>query len=403
MADAAGQPVTGSHRIPSINEARVLARERFKSRLLAGEQVGGCDCHDERPAMPAPGGPVDRLAGVRFRDSGQIYWFQASDIALQPGDWVLVETNRGREAGRVVIAPEQMSRRSLQGELTGIVRKMSADDIARMDSQKTASARAVKQCAAIARELHPGTKVIVANFSFDGQLLVVQYSRSDRERRLDDRQLDHLAWTIAAEFRCRVELHEVGPRDEARLLGGLGRCGRTLCCSSWLPVFPDISMNMVKTQDLPLNPSKVSGVCGRLLCCLSYENEQYKKMKILMPKLGQTVETGSGTGIVVAMQLLKELVTVRLNADGKELILNAAELDMNAVDAGDTVPVMMVVPPAPVPAPVRPVPALSGNELKTEETNVDLEIRGARSGPESPAAAPRGGRRRGRRRPSRNS
>jgi len=170
-------------------------------------------------------------------------------------------------------------------------------------------------------------KPISAEYNFDGTHLTLNFSAPER---VDFRDL---AKELAATFRCRVELRQVGPRDEARLLGGLGRCGRTLCCSSWLPVYPEISMNMAKTQDLPLNPSKISGVCGRLLCCLSYENEQYKQTKAVLPRLGQTIDTPQGPGTVVALQVLKELVTVRLAADGVEVVLPAAELGLKRPEA----------------------------------------------------------------------
>ena len=150
-----------------------------------------------------------------------------------------------------------------------------------------------------------GIKPIAADYGFDGSTVTLNFSVPDRERAPEPGVLRDLAREAASALGCRVELRQVGPRDEARLLGGLGRCGRTLCCSSWLPVFPEISMNMAKNQDLPLNPAKVSGVCGRLLCCLSYENEQYRQMKAVMPKLGQSIETPGGMGQVVSMQLLK--------------------------------------------------------------------------------------------------
>ncbi|HQY29733.1 MAG TPA: regulatory iron-sulfur-containing complex subunit RicT, partial [Thermomicrobiales bacterium] len=116
------------------------------------------------------------------------------------------------------------------------------------------------------------------------------------------------------------------PRDEAKLLGGVGRCGRTLCCASWLPVFPEVSMNMAKMQDLPLNPQKVSGVCGRLLCCLSYENDVYRQQKQILPKLGQVIETPSGEGTVISLQVLRELVSVRFPGDLPDQVFPAAEL-----------------------------------------------------------------------------
>jgi cell fate regulator YaaT (PSP1 superfamily) len=187
---------------------------------------------------------------------------------------------------------------------------------------------------------------------------------------------------MAAEFETRVELRQVGPRDEARLLGGVGRCGRTLCCASWLPVYPEISMNMAKAQDLPLNPTKVSGVCGRLLCCLSYENEQYKQMKAILPRLGQTVETPAGAAQVVGLQLLKELVTVR-TPDGVEAVFSSAELGLRAPAAE------VAAPPAPV--------------VRTLETTLETAAAEPQPEPEAPAdeATPAASRRRRRRRGAR--
>jgi cell fate regulator YaaT (PSP1 superfamily) len=170
-------------------------------------------------------------------------------------------------------------------------------------------------------------KPISADYSFDGSHLTLNFSSPER---VDFRDLVR---DLASTFHCRVELKQVGARDEARLLGGLGRCGRTLCCSSWLPVYPEISMNMAKTQDLPLNPSKVSGVCGRLLCCLSYENDQYKQMKAIMPRLGQPIDTPNGPGQVVSLQILKELITVRLDEDRTEHTFSSADLGFREAES----------------------------------------------------------------------
>ncbi|HEX5499046.1 MAG TPA: regulatory iron-sulfur-containing complex subunit RicT, partial [Thermomicrobiales bacterium] len=311
------------------DEARALARERFKARLQAGEPVGQCGCHDEQAALGprSDADPAERVAGVRFRDSGQTYYFRAGRFDLTVGDWVVVETGRGREAGRVVIAPQEVRLSLLQGDLTPIQRTMDDGDIRRMEEYRRGSSHAVRAFGARARAKRIPIKPISAEFSFDGSALVLNYSTPDRDRHADGGALRALAREMAAEFEARVELRQVGPRDEARLLGGLGRCGRTLCCSSWLPVYPEISMNMAKSQDLPLNPSKVSGVCGRLLCCLSYENEQYKQMKAILPRLGQMVETPAGAAQVIGLQLLKELVTVR-TADGVEAVFSTAELGL---------------------------------------------------------------------------
>jgi cell fate regulator YaaT (PSP1 superfamily) len=306
----------------TLDEARAMARRRFKDRLERGEKIGDCDCHSEEAEASAGNGaePAARVAGVRFLDSGRTYYFDPNQHAIEVGDWVVVESSRGKEAGRVIIAPHQVRLSMLQGDLKPILRRLNDDDVRKMEHLKRDAASAVRAFGAKIRERGLPMKPISAEYNFDGSHLTLNFSAADR---VDFRDL---AKELSGIFRCRVELRQVGPRDEARLLGGLGRCGRTLCCSSWLPVYPEISMNMAKAQDLPLNPGKVSGVCGRLLCCLSYENEQYKQMKAIMPRLGQTVETPAGPGMVVSMQVLKETITVRLAADNSEAVFTSADL-----------------------------------------------------------------------------
>lgn len=305
----------------SVDEARAMARQRFKDRVEAGEQVGNCDCHSTESDQADIGtGSAHRVVGVRFLDSGQTFFFAANDLQLETGDWVVAETTRGKEAGRVVIAPHQMRESRLEGELKPLLRKLADKDIEKMNRLKRDSASAVKEFGRQIRERDLPMKPISAEYSFDGSVLTLSFSAPDR---VDFREL---ARELSQTFRCRIELRQVGDRDEARLLGGLGRCGRTLCCSTWLPMFPDISMGMAKTQDLPLNPQKVSGVCGRLLCCLSYENDQYRQMKAIMPRLGQPIQTPSGPGVVVSMQILRETVTVRLEDEARDEVFDAAML-----------------------------------------------------------------------------
>lgn len=306
----------------SLDEARALARDRFKDRLQNGEQIGECGCHDEETTTAATGGPAERVVGVRFRDSGRTFYFTAGSAAPEVGDWVVVETSRGKEAGRVVIAPHQIALNMLDGELTAVERVLDETQIARMHELRGESSRAVKTFAAMIRERHLPMKAISANYNFDGSIVTLNYSTQERPN------VRPLIPSLARAVSARVELNEVGPRDEARLLGGVGRCGRTLCCSSWLPVYPEISMGMAKTQDLALNPSKVSGVCGRLLCCLSYENEQYKQMKAVLPRLGQQIDTPAGRGMVISLQVIKEQVTVQLHDEPQEVVFTSQELGL---------------------------------------------------------------------------
>jgi cell fate regulator YaaT (PSP1 superfamily) len=375
MADGVTGEIAGSsHTFTpySVDEARALARERFKERLENGEEVGNCDCHSsEQSAIPSGNGPISRVTGVRFLDSGQTYFFDPLQFECGLGDWVVVETARGREAGRVVIAPHQVRVNQLQGELKPILRKLDDSDVTKMNRLKRDAADAVKTFGKKIREHGLPMKPISAEYSFDGSHLTLHFSAPDR---VDFREL---AKDLASIYRCRIELRQIGARDEARLLGGLGRCGRTLCCSSWLPVFPEVSMNMAKTQDLPLNPQKVSGVCGRLLCCLSYENEQYRQMKAVMPRLGQIIETPAGRGMVVSMQILRDSVTVRLEEGGTDTVFTAEQLGMRAPSPQ---PVRMVERPAPVqPVAVEAEPAESGEDEADATEGGEEQPSGGRS------------------------
>src|SRR5215208_13073 len=347
------RPLEGSWTPPaSIDEARFLARERFKSRLESGKQIGQCGCGEGDPVLGLDDvSPPECVVGVRFRDSGRIYYFRPVQDDLAVGDWVVVPTGRGEEASRVVLAPHQVRKAQLQGDLGSVTRRLNDDDVRRMETHRRRGPEAIKTFGEVARARQLGIKMIAADYGFDGSTVTLNYSVPDRERTPEPGLLRDLAREAANALSCRVELRQVGPRDEARLLGGLGRCGRTLCCSSWLPVFPEISMSMAKNQDLPLNPAKVSGVCGRLLCCLSYENDQYRQMKAVMPKLGQAIETPGGVGQVVSIQLLKELVTVRLEGDNVEATFRSDELELGV---GGARPRASVIPEAPAPVLVIP-------------------------------------------------
>lgn len=302
----------------NVERAREHAKARFRDRLVNGEQVGGCSCGDD--AAPDGDGESVHVVGVRFRDSARMYFFTAPTEAIVIGNWVVVGTSRGEEAARVVIASHQMALSQLEGEPAPITRVLGEDDVQRMERFREQSSKVVRRGGEISRAGNLGIKVIAAEFAIDGTRIHVAYSAPDERyaRRVGDE--------LAREFGVPVDMVRVGPRDEARLIGGLGKCGRTLCCASWLPVYPDITMGMAKNQDLALNPSKVTGLCGRLLCCLSYENEQYRQTRQLLPRLGQRIATGNGPATVVSLQILKELVTIRYDESGRQETLPAAEV-----------------------------------------------------------------------------
>jgi cell fate regulator YaaT (PSP1 superfamily) len=249
------------------------------------------------------------IAGIRFKRAGKIYYFDAQDIALKAGDYAVVKTSRGMELGHVVIAPGQVQQ--AEGELSPIVRKATPEDIAKTEELESKAEEALIECGKMITELNLPMKLLSAEFSLDSSRLTFLFSA---EERVDFRELVR---RLSAQFKVRVELRQVGSRDEAKLLGSYGRCGRHLCCASFLTEFSPVSIKMAKDQDLPLNPMKISGACGRLMCCLAYEGEQYRAMKEKMPKVGQRVTTRLGEATVVSNNPLKETVMVELDTEAQ--------------------------------------------------------------------------------------
>ncbi|WP_298815900.1 PSP1 domain-containing protein [Chloroflexus sp.] len=250
------------------------------------------------------------VVGIRFKDSGKIYYFDPGDLELHTGDPVIVETVRGLELARVAFERREVSDDAIVGELKPVVRRAEADDLARMAELQQYHAEALARCAEKVQEHGLPMKLVKAEYSFDGSRLTFFFTA---DQRVDFRQLVR---DLARMFKTRIELRQIGPRDEAKMLGGIGPCGRILCCASFLPDYARVSIKMAKDQDLPLNPSKISGVCGRLLCCLAYEHEQYLEMRSLLPKRGTWVMTPDGPGEVVGQHVLKQQVLVQLASSG---------------------------------------------------------------------------------------
>ena len=248
------------------------------------------------------------IVGVRFKRAGRVYYFDPAGIDLEVNDYVVVKTMRGLELGWVVIAPKQVLANEVQEPLKPVVRKAEEDDIGRSREIETKEEEALAECGRLIKELGLPMKLLAARYNLDNSCLTFFFSA---EKRVDFRELVR---QLAARFKIKVELRQVGPRDEAKLLGGFGRCGRPLCCANFLDEFAPVSIKMAKEQDLPLNPMKISGVCGRLLCCLVYENEQYHLMKEGLPRKGQQVSTSLGVASVVGSNPLKQTVMVETDS-----------------------------------------------------------------------------------------
>jgi cell fate regulator YaaT (PSP1 superfamily) len=269
-------------------------------------------------SVPAPTAPTTapgaisappaaaKTVGVRFKRAGRIYYFEPAGLELEVNDWVVVETTRGLEVARVVISPKQVLANELETPLKPVIRKAEKKEIQHSEELEAKEKEALTECAKIITRIGLPMKLLSAEFSLDGGHITFFFSSAER---VDFRELVR---ELAGRFKVRVELRQVGARDEAKICGGFGRCGRQLCCASFLSEFVPISIKMAKEQDLPLNPMKISGVCGRLLCCLAYEHDFYHDMKGKMPRDGQTVTTPMGFARVVGSNPLKETVIVEL-------------------------------------------------------------------------------------------
>jgi cell fate regulator YaaT (PSP1 superfamily) len=251
---------------------------------------------------------VPDIVGVRFKRTGRIYYFDPSGFDLHIDDQVVVETSKGSEIGSVVIAPRQVLDSEIQDPLRPVQRKATSDDLRQLGSYKTREPEALHKCAEKIAQHGLPMKLVGAEYNFDGSRLTFFFTADGR---VDFREL---VKDLGATFRTRIELRQIGVRDEARIRGGMGRCGRNLCCASFLGDFNPVSIRMAKDQDLPLNPTKISGCCGRLLCCLGYENEMYCSAKQRLPKTGEEVVTASGPGKVVGVNVLKDVVLIELES-----------------------------------------------------------------------------------------
>jgi cell fate regulator YaaT (PSP1 superfamily) len=251
------------------------------------------------------------IVGIRFKRAGKIYYFDAGEIPLEAGDYAVVKTSRGMELGHVVIGPGQVKVNDTGESLSPVMRKAEPEDIAKEQELDARAEEALIECGKMIAELNLPMKLLSAEYALDSSRLTFLFSA---EERVDFRELVR---RLSGKFKIRVELRQVGSRDEAKLLGSYGRCGRELCCASFLTEFTPVSIKMAKEQDLPLNPMKISGACGRLMCCLSYEGEQYRAMKAKMPKVGQRVSTRLGEATVVGNNPLKETVLVELDTEAQ--------------------------------------------------------------------------------------
>ncbi|RLC72693.1 MAG: stage 0 sporulation protein [Chloroflexi bacterium] len=262
------------------------------------------------------------IVGIRFRKAGKIYYFDPTGFDdLKVDDYVVVETTKGQEAGQIALGPREVPCEAITGKLKGIVRRATAWDLAQMEYYRLQEREALEQCRQKVAEHGLPMKVLKAEYNFDGSHLTFYFAA---EQRVDFRSLVR---ELAQMFKARIELRQVGVRDEVKLMGGYGPCGRPLCCATFLTEFKPISIKMAKQQNLPLSPSEISGQCGRLLCCLSYENEFYCEVKKKLPRVGERIDTSQGPGKVVGVNVIKETLSVMLDEKDITIEIPAGELE----------------------------------------------------------------------------
>ena len=246
------------------------------------------------------------VVGVRFRQAGHIYYFTPGKADYFYNDRVLVETQQSKQLGTVVVPKKTMDQKDLPDDLKPILHKASAAEIETERKNLTDAEEAFRVAKVKIREHQLEMKLIRVEYTFDRSKMIFYFTADGR---VDFRDL---VKDLAACFRTRIELRQIGVRDEAKALGGIGPCGRQLCCSTFLGDFMPVSIKMAKDQGLSLNPTKISGLCGRLMCCLKYENDEYEAAKKEMPDYGKEIQTPDGKGRVVGLNLLSRIVKVRL-------------------------------------------------------------------------------------------
>jgi cell fate regulator YaaT (PSP1 superfamily) len=247
-----------------------------------------------------------RVAGVRFKKAGKVYYFDPDDLDIKQGSKVIVETARGLEFGFVTADIMEVPDSQVIQPLKKVVRMADDKDEQQYIENAKKKTKAMDLCMEKVRKHKLEMKLIDVEYTFDNSKIIFYFTSDGR---VDFREL---VKDLASVFKMRIELRQIGVRDEAKMMGGIGSCGKGLCCHTWLPDFEPVSIKMAKVQNLSLNPTKISGVCGRLMCCLKYENDIYLDMKKGMPDVGERIKTPNGTAVVLDSKILENSIKTRL-------------------------------------------------------------------------------------------
>ena len=246
------------------------------------------------------------VIGVRFKDGGKMYYFDPGEFDVKEGDGVIVETARGTEFGDVVAPPQQLEEEKIIAPLKSVVRIATPYDREQRDKNRARESEAYAICMEKIQAHQLEMKLVDVEYTFNGSKVVFYFTADGR---VDFREL---VKDLASVFKTRIELRQIGVRDEAKMLGGLGSCGRPVCCKAFLSDFTPVSIKMAKEQNLSLSPTKISGICGRLMCCLKYEQDAYESMRKQMPRTGREVITPDGTGTVLENNVITERTRVKV-------------------------------------------------------------------------------------------
>ena len=261
-----------------------------------------------------------KVVGVRFKRAGKVYYFDPDQLEIEGGMNVIVETARGVEFGEGVIPPRDVEDDEIVAPLKKVMRIATEDDVKHARENKKKEKEAFGICLQKIKDHNLEMKLIDVEYTFDNNKILFYFTADGR---VDFREL---VKDLASVFKTRIELRQIGVRDESKMMGGIGVCGRVLCCSSYLGEFQPVSIKMAKEQGLSLNPTKISGNCGRLMCCLKYEQDAYEQIIKKAPKVGAIVDTPDGQGVVVETYLIKETAKVKLD-NGNETDLRSYKFD----------------------------------------------------------------------------
>jgi cell fate regulator YaaT (PSP1 superfamily) len=262
---------------------------------------------------------MGKIVGIRFKPGGKIYDFDCGAFVLEPGEKVIVETEKGLGFGTVALPPRSDERSKREKPLKKVFRKASDKDFAQRKKNEHLESEAHAQCLKYIKQLKLQMNLFSVEATFDARRLTFFFTADGR---VDFRQLVKM---LVKRFRVRIEMRQVGIRNQAKMCGGLGRCGREFCCSTFMEKFEPVSIRMAKDQGLSLNPTKISGQCGRLMCCLNFENQIYKELRAKFPPMGKTVKTKEHTGKVIRFNFLHQKIALRVE-DNKEVEVGLDEI-----------------------------------------------------------------------------